>query len=213
MSTNILGDPEALRELWCGPLADLVVKLTGKDGPRWEQALKRMLHSSLEVANFKTWRMIKLHTDIKDADGFREALKKVTCGIGNLGNDILGKPAFTMSREEKVLELVVTSNVELGFPGGAKVKQTYARAKELGLELCPSEVGPQLCLQYTDQPKGEWLLIAMEPITDSGGNLNVFYVECRDVGRQWLDGCDGGPDSFWRGPYRWVFVRGNCPRI
>lgn len=157
--------------------------------------------------DFKTFRTLKLGTGIKDADGFRKALKKADCNIGDWGNNILGKPAFKVAEAETEVELVVVSNAELGFENGATVKETYARAKELGLELCPNEVGPQLRLQYKDQPKGGWLLIAMEPITDSGGDLYVFYVERYGDGKQWLRGSFGHPDYRWHASSCWVFLR------
>src|SRR3989344_3835818 len=43
MDTNILGNPEALRKLWCGLLADLIVKLTGEDGPEYQEELAKYL--------------------------------------------------------------------------------------------------------------------------------------------------------------------------
>ena len=53
----------------------------------------------------------------------------------------------------------------------------YKRARELGLELVPAEVGPQLRLQYKDQPIGEMLYIAMEPIAESDSkNTYVFFL-------------------------------------
>lgn len=39
----MLGDGEALRRLWSGPLQDLVSKLNGEKGPEWVKALKRFL--------------------------------------------------------------------------------------------------------------------------------------------------------------------------
>ena len=150
---------------------------------------------------------IKLGTGTKDADGFRKALKKADCNIGDWGNDILGKPAFTVAPQETEVELVVVSVAELGFNEGATRADIYKRANELGLDLCPNEVGPQLRLQYKDQPKDEWLLIAMEPITDSDGDLGVFGVRRDGDGAQWLHAYYGLPGSFWLADYRWVFVR------
>ncbi len=43
-------------------------------------------------------------------------------------------------------------------------------------------------------------------ITDSGGFLFVFLVEHDDDGL-WLRGSYGNPGNFWRGNFRWVFVR------
>lgn len=180
-------------------------KLGGVEGA------KRFLRNEVILAepkpqDFQTWRTIKLGTGLKTADDFRKALKKVG-GIGDWADDILGKPAFTASDTESKVELVVRSVEELGFKDGATREEIYNRAKEIGLDLCPAEVGPQLRLQYKDQPKGEWLLIAMEPITDSDGGLYVFGVGRRDDGMQWLRGYYGSSDFFWHGNFRWVFLR------
>ena len=152
-------------------------------------------------------RYIKLGTGQKDADGFRKALKTAKCGIGDWANDIIGKPAFTVATEEIEVDLVIVTVEELGFKDGAKRSDIYKRAIELGLQLCPNEVGPQLRLQYMDQPKGQWLLIGMEPITDSDGNLRVFGVERNDVGKLWLYANYGSPVYVWDGSHRWVFLR------
>ncbi len=103
--------------------------------------------------------------------------------------------------------LVRVTVAELGFPNGETRREIYARALKLGLELCPSEVGPQLRLQYSDQPKGEWVIIGMEPITDSGGYSSVFYV-VRDGAGLWLNGYSGHPEVFfWDDSGHFVFVR------
>jgi hypothetical protein len=192
-------------ELNLGQIEALVNKLGGEEGV--QRFLSGELIVSTAIKVWDTWKKIKLGTGIKNADGFRKALKEADCDIGYWGNDILGKPAFTVSPSETKVELVVVSVAELGFKDGATRADIYKRANELGLDLCPNEVGPQLCLQYRDQPKGEWLLIAMEPIIDSDDGLRVFDVKRNGDGGQWLDGCSGGPDHFWGAGYRWVFLR------
>jgi hypothetical protein len=76
----------------------------------------------------------------------------------------------------------------------------------MGLGLCPAEVGPQWRLQYADQPMGEWILVGMEPISDSDGYLKVFDVARLEDGR-WLYGNDGRPGGVWYGDNRWAFRR------
>jgi hypothetical protein len=83
--------------------------------------------------------------------------------------------------------------------------QIYARATQFGLDLVPAEVGPQLRLQYSDQPYGG-VLIGMEPIGNSDGSLYVFEVVHSDDGRWLLTNC-GSPGSFWCAGSRWVFDR------
>jgi len=156
----------------------------------------------------KTWKTIKVGTGIKTAEDFLKAMKDAGHEIGDWAKDIMEKPTFTVSAEETELNLVVVSVAELGFPDGATRKQIYDRALSI-MELCPPEVGPQLRLQYTDQLKGEWLLVGMDPITGSYGDLYVFYVGRDGGGGSWLHGSDGGPDFQWSGDNQWVFVRRN----
>ena len=156
-----------------------------------------------EKTSFNVWKTIKLGT-LKNADEFRKALKKDGFKIGDWGNDIIGKPAFTVASTEEEIQLVNVSVADLGFKNGATYKDICAKAKELGLELCPNEVGPQLRLQYKDQPKGEYLRIAMEPITDSDGDLHIFRVGHGDDDL-WLHGLNGYSDRFWYANSRFVF--------
>lgn len=169
------------------------------------KVLKEAFCPPEQVPGLKVWKTIKLGTGLKTAKDFRNELKKNN-RIGVWGDDILGQSAFTVSDIEKEVDLVNISVEELGFKDGATRKDIYDRALELGLQLCPEEVGPQLRLQYTDQPKGEWLRVAMEPIADSDGDLNVFDVAHDSDGR-WLNGNNGHPDNFWNGDNRWLFLR------
>lgn len=143
---------------------------------------------------FKTFKTITL--------GKKPSLKGFQIGIW--AKEMLLQVVYTKEKQE--LELVVISVAELGFKNGASRKDIYQRAQELGLELCPAEVGPQLRVQYKDQPKDEWLLIGMEPITGSDGNLSMFIVEHDDDGL-WLSSDGGRPGYVWHGSRRWVFLR------
>ena len=197
-------------------VAENMPEMSGEVMQSWindPKSLQNFLKGLIPSANrtttqpeFKVWKTIKLGTGLKTAEDFRKALKKGGHKIGDWGNDILGKPAFTASETEIEVELVVASVAELGFKDGATRKDIYERALSYGLELCPNEVGPQLRLQYEDQPNGEWLLVAMEPIADSDGRLHVFGVARVSHG-SWLYGDYGYPVHFWHGHRRWVFLR------
>jgi hypothetical protein len=158
--------------------------------------------------DFPVWRTVELGTGLKTAADFRGALNKANCGIGDWGNDILGKPAFTVASEESEVDLVMVTVAELGFGDGAKRSDIYARAIELGLEPCSNEVGPQLCLQCKDQPeKDQWLLIGMEPIVDSDGSFVVFLIGRLGDSGLWLGAGDGDAGDFWFGSRRFIFLR------
>jgi hypothetical protein len=190
-------------ELNLGQIEAVVNKLGGMEGVR------RFLSGELAVAvkevecQLKVWKTIKLGIG-KTADDFRKALKGNGFNIGDWANDILGKPAFMVATEETEVGLVKIAVAELGFKKGARRDQIYERAKELGLELCSPEAGPQLRLQYRDQPNGEWVLIGMEPIADSVGCLRVFLVE-RDGSELWLGGSWSDPGHVWSPDDQWVF--------
>ncbi len=159
-------------------------------------------------SQFKIWRTLKLGTGLKTADDFRKALKKSGSKIGNWADDLLGRSGFQpASTKEIEVDLYILTTAELtGKPKGGTTAEVFAGAQRLGFEKCPPEVGPQLRLQYQDQPMNEWLLIGMEPITDSNGNLDVFYVVRDGYGQGLYPNYDFA-DYFWFGSRRWVFVR------
>lgn len=151
-------------------LESVVNKLGGEDAAeaflRGEFILKRI--------TIKVWRKIKLGTAVKTEPGFWNATSNhmpiVNCSWGDIyrTKDFLDSVAMN----EQEVELVNVSPAEIGFEDGAKRSRVQDRAFNLGLELCTAETGPQLRIQYPDQPKGESLEIQMKPI----GGEDVFSV-------------------------------------
>lgn len=121
--------------------------------------------------------------------------------VSSWAKDLIKSKDFKIEKPRKI-DPTIISVKELGFPEGATYKEICERAKEKGLELCPAEVGPQLRLQ---SDFGEWLTIAMNPITDSDGYPRVFRV-VRDEGVRWLDAVWGGPEHFWLAGGAFVFA-------
>jgi hypothetical protein len=156
-----------------------------------------LLPTKPELKIFKTLTL-GLHKSPKD---YRKALESAGFRIGDYASQILNKISVAKAKTE--VDLVLVTVAELGFKDGARRDAIYARAIELGLERCPAEVGPALRLATKDSP---WILVGMEPITDSDGSLSVFSVVVGSDGRWLSSGC-GFPGSFWGGGGRWVFVR------
>jgi len=130
------------------------------------------------------------------------------CNISKYGNDIMGKRAFAASipQMEEDVEFVYASNEELGYPNGATRLQSCEAGLRLGWKLCLASDGLEIRRHYLNQPLNEWMLIAMEPIADSDGDLEVFRIAHNDDGL-WLSTYYGNPGSVWRAGYRWVFRR------
>lgn len=153
------------------------------------------------------FRTIELGTGIKDGPEFQKAIETQGMKVYGWAADILKSPNFKVVGERGDADLVEVSVAGLGFNKITRYDAICARAEELGLELCPPEVGPQLRLQYADQPNGEYLSIAMKAINnDSGGDPNVFHVN-RAGDELWLHTDGGRPGSEWNPGGRFVFLR------
>jgi len=174
-------------------LCDLAEKLSGKSWREWLAELKKFLRKEpcwiRQAIVWQTWKTIKIgtHQDIKS---LKADLKKAGRQISDWADDILKK--VTLSGAEEEIELVLLTVKDLGFKNGATLKEIFKRAFESGLGLCPAEVGLQLALQYLDQPLGEWIRVAMEPMADSEGHLYLFFV-VRNGDGLWLFVCFGYP--------------------
>jgi hypothetical protein len=165
--------------------------------------LQNIVEGCVSTPTFPVWKTLKLGTH-KTPAAYRKVLKSAGRRVSDWVNEILNK--VVVAPTEMDLDLVVCSVAELGFTNGARYDAICARGTELGLDLCPAEVGPALRLAYTDQPRGEWLVIAMDALTDSDGGGSIFRVE-HDRDELWLYADCGNPDDVWYADHRFVFAR------
>ncbi|MCS3503326.1 hypothetical protein M2189_007158 [Bradyrhizobium japonicum] len=153
-----------------------------------------------------TWKTIAVGT-FGNSVALRNALDVVGCNIGGLAAEVLARPAFTVSSSKMDVALVAVSAVDLGFKtGSVPLAVIYARARQLGFELAAAEVGPQLRLQYLDQPVGEFLIVGMQPIKTWSGESVVLNVANGGAGLI-LIGQDGRDDAEIPATSRFLFVR------
>jgi len=140
----------------------------------------------------------------KSSEQLETDLKNKKINITDYTKDILQSKGFTTLKNPEQIEIVRLKVRDLGFKNGATTQEIYTKAEELGLELCPAEVGPNLRLQYLDQPLGEYFWIAMKQITDRGGYPSAFELGRNDVGL-WLRGNWAHPASRWIPGLEFVF--------
>lgn len=158
------------------------------------------------VADRPIWKHITLGT-FNGVNAMRAALETAHVHIGDSANEVLGRPAFAWRQTRIESDLIVISVAELGFgERGASLAQIYARAVQLGLELCPAEVAPYLRLQYLQQPVGEILQIAMSPVASYRGDPVDLAVADGGEGLL-LVGGEGRSDRIASGAVRFVFIR------
>jgi hypothetical protein len=156
-------------------------------------------------ARFQIWRTATLGS-YKGVDAYRDALDIAKIKIGDSADEILGRPAFPYARTKTGVELAVFSAADLGVESDqVSLAEVYRRARQAGLELCPAEVGPQLRLDYRNQPLGEALDIAMEPVATYGGEPTILTLANWGTGLL-LIGRDGRPESTVFRKSRFVFA-------
>ncbi len=159
-------------------------------------------------ADFPIWRTIKLG-EYRDVKSVRAAFDDSPChlAMSDSVDEAIGRPSFPFTKSKIGRDLVVISVADLGLPqDGASINAIYARARSLGLELCPPDLALALRLSYLNQPRGEFLHIAMRPATLYSGAPVDFTVGNDGVSLLVLAG-DARPDLILAGTVRFVFVR------
>ena len=162
----------------------------------------RINRSSLEIGG-ESEQVLRGKLNEVDEQGKRKI------DINDFAQDMLDKMFQSeefqnQQKNPEQIDLVRLKVRDLGFSEGATTDQIYARAQELGLELCPAEVGPHQRLKDLDQPMGEWYRIAMKQIADRNGDPFVFGLE-RDEFGLWLDGYWSNPTDHWGSDSKVVF--------
>jgi hypothetical protein len=156
-------------------------------------------------AHFQIWRTITLGT-YNGVDAYRRALESAGIKIGDAADEILGRPTFSYGTMKTDVELVLVSAADLGVETESSLAEVYKRARQVGLELCPAEVGPQLRLEYRNQPRGEALTIAMEPVATYSGEPTILALANFVASGLLLIGSDGRSEFMVPSTFRFVFA-------
>jgi hypothetical protein len=120
--------------------------------------------------------------------------------LNEYAHTLFGSDKFTTLATRQPLTAVELAVRDLGFAHGATDLEVRDKAADLGLCLPPIELGPQLRLQYLDQPEGCWghpvtshrappgsLIVASAPLSEDDQFPKGFYLR-RIKGTLWLRG-------------------------
>lgn len=133
----------------------------------------------------------------RSAQQLETELKKAKINISSYARDMLHSKDFKTLPDPQPLEIVKLKVQDLGFVSGyPTTDQIYKRAHDLGLELCPAEIGPHLRLKDLNQSINEWYYVGMKPITGSDGDPHVFSL-AHDEDGLWLRIPWAHPDGKW----------------
>ncbi len=131
-----------------------------------------------------------------DTIEFLSQLFERQINVSGYALDMVKNPEFTTSPTPTKKDTVGLSVKALGLTGTPTTDQVYVRADELGLELCPAEVGLHKRIQNTKQPMRDWEYIAMKTISGRNGDPDVFELG-RNGDGLWLF------DNWAKPGYRW----------
>ena len=149
--------------------------------------------------SFPEGKIRKMEVEIggKTKEELLKELKDKKININDYAKDMLQSKDFTILKKAEDALLVRLKISDLFSDNKYHTTdEIYQKAQQLGLELCPAEVGPQLRLNYQEQPLNEWVYIGMKQIADRGGSPGVFELT-RGGGGLWLRRGWAAPDYGW----------------
>lgn len=102
------------------------------------------------------------------------------------------------SRPKEYIDLVRLSIADLGFEeSNITTKDIFFRANELGLMLCPPEIGPYYRMHYHAQPPDERLYVGMDPIAYDEDPPQIYLLKRRGP-KLFLDTKEVSDSTQWR---------------
>lgn len=140
----------------------------------------------------------------KTNEQLQQELEQAGVKVTSYAQDMMRNHGFTTQHAPQTLDTVRLKVGDLGLSGYPTTDQIYKKAQELGLALCPAEVGPHMRLATKDQPIRDYFWIGMKQIADSDGFPGVFDLARNEDGL-WLHDNWVRPDSKWRRYDEFVF--------
>jgi len=147
------------------------------------------------------------------------ALTKNAISMNTHAETLFDSDYFTTSETSYTVTTVELTVRNLGCSQGTILSKIYAKAKQLGLGLCPLELAPHLRLQYLDQPEGHFgkpvrqhqaphgaITVASKIPTEKDDFPKGFYLRRMD-GILWLRGYRSDPEHVWAPDDHFVFLK------
>jgi hypothetical protein len=163
-------------------------------------------HVQPGLADRPVWKRVTLG-HYRGVNAVRAALDAARVRVGDLADEAMGRPAFGFSAGPPLtVDLVVLTPADLGWASEVTQRDVERRALQQGLDLCPAEVAPLLRLAYLEQPVGEFLRIAMNPVATWSGTAVGLTVANGGTGPILIGG-EARPDIRFAPATKFVFMR------
>lgn len=157
-------------------------------GPLFSNIFQKLKHLEYIYTKFPEGKIARSTIEIggKTKTELEKEMEAQDIKISDYAKFMMSSKDFTTVKKPESADLVRLRVADLGFSENPTTDQIYQKIQELGLELCPAEVGPHYRIVYTDQPMNEWVRIGMKQIPDPDGRSGVFDLK-RDDGGVWLN--------------------------
>ncbi len=176
-------------------------------GPMFPGIFKALGHLEHVYTSFPEGKITRYNIEIggQSEEQLEATLERAGMKISGYGLHMMKQKEFKTAKDPEQMELVrLTISGLFNDQNAHTTDDIYKKAEELGLELCPAEVGPHLRLHLKDQPMGEWLRIAMKQIAVPDGDPSVFRL-VRVGGGLWLNYDWASPAYEWHPRSEFVF--------
>ncbi len=114
------------------------------------------------ACRFPVWKTIRTGKRISSADA-RSLPQPPPTFVNDKARELVESISNAPHAESEV-SLVNVSVGQLGFSKAAGREEIYSRARTQGLDLLSAEEVAGVRLGYNNQPKGEWLFVAIAPV-------------------------------------------------
>ncbi|TAK96392.1 hypothetical protein EPO05_01940 [Patescibacteria group bacterium] len=157
----------------------------------------------------------------------KQALAVRKINVGYHAEKLIDSQDFVTLAKPERLNLVRLTVEDLGFEDATMAQEIYQKAQEFGLDLCPTEVGPQLPLQgYASDSafaKGKFvsdtnytsdhLNVAMKSISNPDQDPGVFDVYLNNGATLMLDASKSRVIRMWLKSAQFCFCLPPQPKI
>lgn len=174
-------------------------------GPLFSNIFQTLKHLEYIYTKFPEGKIVRDTVEIggQSEKELEKELEKHKINISDYARHLMRSKDFTTAKKPEPADLVRLKVRDLNLDSPT-TDDIYKKVEELGLELCPAEVGPHYRLKYTDQPLNEWVRIGMKQIAGPSGDLNVFRLERYGDGL-WLHNDWAEPTDGWNPGNELVF--------
>lgn len=172
------------------------------------KGLKKALEAAFTY--YKVWRTIKIGWVVSTA-GFNKLYCKRGINFDALAERMLNQINYSNRRSE--VDLILITPLMLGLKNGGSYSEIREKARQAGLKVCPTDIGPFLIMEFpfNEQENAsteEYLYIAMEPLYDHPTRKTyIFNIKKEPIFNELYLGAseDGTDEKKWDANSKFIF--------